>query len=138
MFSGSGVRRKFMGEFSFNQWYMVVICIWCALFVTSCSCFETNVLEKFVDMHILQHALPLFYKLPTLQVGISEENKLNATTKQFVSAKISGFALKQRSKTHPSLRQSNLQLQNEAARAVEHRKCAAGLSGAHAQPGLHD
>ena len=40
------------------------------------------------------------------------------------------------------LRQSNLQLQNEAAlmscriRAVEHRKCAAGLAGAH--PGLQD
>jgi len=38
--------------------------------------------------------------------------------------------------------QSNLQLQNEAAlmscriRAVEHRKCGAGLAGAH--PGLQD
>jgi len=35
------------------QWYMVVICIWCALFVTSkltsYSCFQTNVLAKFVD-----------------------------------------------------------------------------------------
>jgi len=41
-----------------------------------------------------------------------------------------------------SLRQSNSQLQNQAAlmsrriRAVEHRKCAAGLVGAH--PGLQD
>jgi len=40
------------------------------------------------------------------------------------------------------LRQSNLQLQNQAAlmscrtRAIEHRKCAAGLSNAH--PGLKD
>jgi len=49
--------------------------------------------------------------------------------------------LKQWSKTHSSLRQSNLQWQNETAlsrriRAVEHRKCAAGLAGAH--PGLKD
>jgi len=33
---------------------MVVICIWCALFVTSqfgvIPCFQTNVLAKFVDM----------------------------------------------------------------------------------------
>jgi len=40
------------------------------------------------------------------------------------------------------LRQSNLQLQNQTAlmscriRAVEHRKCAAGLANAH--PGLQD
>jgi len=40
------------------------------------------------------------------------------------------------------MRQSNLQLQNEAAlmsfriRAVEHRKCMTGLAGA--QPGLKD
>jgi len=69
------------------------------------------------------------------------ENK-NAATQQFMTAKISGFALKQGSKTHSPLRQSNLQLQNDAAlmscriRAVEHRKCAAGLAGAH--PGLQD
>jgi len=59
---------------------------------------------------------------------------------QFITAKISGCALKQGSKTHSSIPQSNLQLQNEAAlmsrriRAVEHRKSAAGLAGAH--PGL--
>ena len=46
------------------------------------------------------------------------------------------------SKTQLSLRPSKLQLQNEAAlmscgiRAVEHRKCTAGPSGAH--PGLQD
>jgi len=50
--------------------------------------------------------------------------------------------LKHWSKTHSSLRQSNLQQQNPAAlmscriRAVEHRKCAAGLAGTH--PGLQD
>jgi len=51
-----------------------------------------------------------------------EENKLNATTQQFITAKRSGCGLKQGSKTHSSLRQSNLQLQNEG--------------GAH--PGLQD
>ena len=100
------------------------------------------------NMHIIPHTLPYFmchcteYKLSELQVRISEENKLNATTQQFITAKISGCALKTGSKTHSSLRPSNLQLQNQAAlmscriRAVEHRKCAAGLAGAH--PGLQD
>jgi len=81
-------------------------------------------------------------KLSALQVRIYEENKLNSSTQPFITAKISGCALKHGSKTHSSLRQSNLQLQNEAAvkpcriGAVEHRKCAAGLAGA--QPGLQD
>jgi len=39
----SGVRRKF-SQGGFIQWHMVVICIWCALFVTSYLCFKTNVL----------------------------------------------------------------------------------------------
>jgi len=77
------------------------------------------------------------YKLSALQVRISEENVLNAATQQFITAKISSRTLKQESKTHSSLRQSSLQLQNEAAlmscriRAVEHRKCAAGQAGVH-------
>jgi len=99
-------------------------------------------------MHILLKHSPYFmcqcteYKLSALQVMISEENKLNATTQQIITAKISGCELKQRSKTHSSLRQSNLQLQNQAPlmscriRAVEHRKRAAGLAGVH--PGLQD
>jgi len=76
------------------------------------------------------------YKLLALQVRLSEEIRLNATT-QLITAKISGCVSKQRSKTHSSLRQSNIQLQNVAAliscpvRAVEHRKCASGLAGAH-------
>jgi len=53
------------------------------------------------------------YKLSAVRVRISEENTLNATAQQFTTAKISGCALKQGSKTHSSLRQSNLQLQNE-------------------------
>jgi len=45
------------------QGHMVVICIWCSLFVTSFPCFQTNVLAKFLDiiMHIFLHPLPLFY-----------------------------------------------------------------------------
>ena len=100
------------------------------------------------NMHILPHILPYFmchcteYKLSALQVSISEENSLKTTTQQFITAKISGCTWKQGSKTHSSLRQSNLQLHNEVAqmscriRAVEHRKCAPGLAGAH--PGLQD
>jgi len=80
------------------------------------------------------------YKLLVLQVTISEENTPNATIQQFVTAKISGCVWKQGNKTHSSIRQSNLQLQNDAAlmscriRAVEHRKSAGGLVGVH--PGL--
>jgi len=54
-----------------------------------------------------------------------------------MTAKITGCTLKQGRKTHSSIRQSNLQLQNEAAlmycriRAFEHRKSAAGLAGTH-------
>ena len=55
------------------------------------------------------------YKLSALKVTILEENKLNATTQQFITAKITGFALKLGSETHSSMRQSNLQLLNEDA-----------------------
>jgi len=70
------------------------------------------------------------YKLLALQVRLSEKNNLDSTTQPFVTAKISGCVLKQGSETHSSLRQSNLQLQNQAAlrshqlRAVEHWRCA--------------
>ena len=139
----------------FNQWHLVVICIWCALFVTS----QLDVRFMFANqlfreicwhnIHILLHALPQFmchncteYKLSAIQVTISDEYKLKATTQQFMTAKISGCALKQESKTHSSLRQGNLQLQNQTSLmscrilAVEHRKCATGLSNAH--PSLQD
>jgi len=146
----SGVHRKF--SWGFIQWHMVVICICCALFVTSqfdvIFMFPNQRFAKFVDIiwiFVYTHS-PQFMchwteiKLSALQVRISEENKLNATTQQFITAKISCCALIQRNKTHSSLRQSNLQRQNEAAvmscriRAVEHRKCAAGLADAH--PGV--
>ena len=66
------------------------------------------------NMHILLHSLSFFYVchcteyiLSTLQVRISEENKINATTQQLITAKISGCARKPGSKTHSSLRQTN-------------------------------
>jgi len=82
------------------------------------------------------------YKPLALQVRLSEENTPNATIQQFITAKISGCALKQGSTTHSSIRQSNLQLQNQAAlmscriRAVDRRVSAGGLAGAHL--GLQD
>ena len=82
------------------------------------------------------------YKLSALQVRLSEKNKLNPTTQQFITAKISGCVLKQGSETHSSLRQSNFQLQNQATlrshqiQAVVYWRYAAGLAGAH--PGLED
>jgi len=93
-----------------------VRCLW-RHNLTSYSCFQTNILAKFVDIigiFFYTHS-PYFmcncteYKLPALHVATLEENKLNAMTQQFVIAKISGCVLKQGSKTHSPLRQSNLQ-----------------------------
>jgi len=132
-------QKTFMG--SFIQWHVVVICIWCALFVTSYSCFQTNVLAKFIDIICIfaysSTRTSLTYKVSALQVRISDEKKLNATAQQFITAEISGCALKQGNKTHSSLRQNNLPLQSEAAlmscriRAVEHKKYVAGLYDVH-------
>jgi len=117
----SGVRRKFScGDFI--HWHMVVIfCGVRSLWrhnLTSYSCFHTNVLVKFVDIigMFFYTRYPYFmcccteYKLSALQVAISKENKLNDTTLQFITAKVSGGVLKQGSKTYSSLRQNNLQL----------------------------
>jgi len=91
---------------------MVVICIWCALFVTShidvIFIFKINIFAKFVDIisiFFYTHSsyfmcLCTEYKLSALQCRISEENKLNATTQQFITAKILGCVLKQGKKTH--------------------------------------
>ena len=134
------VRQGWRGLLKFG-WFVVdgVRCLW-RHSLTSFPCFQTNVLAKFVDMmyiffyihspYLMSHCTE--YKLSVLQIRLSEKNKLNATTQQFITAKISGCALKQGSEAHSSLRPSNLQLQNEAAlmscriRAVEHRKCATG------------
>ena len=149
----SGVRRKFMGGVCFRViWWSFVFGV---LFVTS----QFDIISMFPNQRFGQvcwHKQCIFfyihsayfmchcteYKLSALQVRLSEENKLNATTRQFITAKISGCALKQGSEAHSSLHQSNLQLQNEAAlrshqiQAVEHWRCAAGLAGA--GPGLQD
>jgi len=83
---------------------MVVICIWCVLFVTShfdvIFMFPNNVLAKFVDIICIFFCnhYPYFmchcteYKLSAFQVRISKENKINATTQQLITAKISGCA----------------------------------------------
>ena len=152
-----------------GAWWSFVFgvrCLW-RHNLTSYSCFQTNVLTKFVDticIFLYTHS-PYFichcteYKLLALQVRISEEKTLIALfkwylwpsfvqpvlfvlsfvdwnvfyccvltaqtwldltwlitlTQQFVRAKMSCCAWKQESKTHSSLRQSNLLLQNEAA-----------------------
>jgi len=70
----------------------------------------------------------IFATPSAIEVRISEENTPNATTQEFIPAKISGCALKQGSKTYSSLRQSNLQLQNQAAlmsRRIRVYRCAA-------------
>ena len=71
--------------------------------LTSYSCFQTNVLAKSVDtISILFCTHSLYFlchctesKLSALHVRISEEKTLNATTQQFITAKISHCALKQ-------------------------------------------
>jgi len=104
----------------------MVICIWCAPFVTS----RFDVIFVFPNQRfgeVCWHLCIFFYihspyfmchcaeyKILALQIRLSEENKHNATTQQFIIAKISSCALKQGCKTHSLMRQSNLQLQNEA------------------------
>jgi len=99
-----------------------VHCLW-RHNLTSFPCFQTNVLAKFVDIVCIFFNIhsPYYicrcteYELSALQARLSGKNKLNATTQQFITAKITGCALKQGNETHSSLRQSNLQLQNQAA-----------------------
>ena len=118
--------------------------LWCHN-LTLYSWFQTNVLAKLVDIICIFFYIhsPYFMchctecKLSALQVRLSEENELNAAILQFITANISACVFKQVSKIRSSLRQSKLQRKNEAAlmscriRAVEYRKCAAGLAGAH-------
>ena len=103
---------------SYGGHLLGVRCLW-RHNLTSYLCYQTNVLAKFVDTIVIffhMHS-PYFvchcteYKLSALQV-ISEGNTLNATTQQFITAKISGCALQQGSETYSSPPQSNLQLQN--------------------------
>jgi len=70
--------------------------------LTSFPCFQTNVLAKFVDIVCIFFDInsPYFmfhcteYELSALQVRHSGKNKLNTTTQQFITAKITGCALK--------------------------------------------
>ena len=103
--------------------HLYLMCAVCDVTIlTSYSCFQANVLVKFVDTTCIFFYIhsPYFmfhctaYKPSVLQVRLSEENKLNATTQQFITANMSGCVLKQGSKTHSSMSQSNSQLQNEA------------------------
>ena len=141
-----------MGDSFSVIWWSFVFGVRCLLRhnLMSQSCFQTNVLAKFVDIICIFFYIhsPYFmchcteHKLLALQVRLSEENKLNASTQQFITAKISDCTLNQASETHSSMRQCYLQLQNEAAQiscrisAVERIKSAARQ--ARVQPGLHD
>ena len=96
----SGVRRNFSWGGGFIQWHRVVICIWCALFVTSQN--DIIVLspnQRFGEvcwhnMHIFLYIHSYFmcqcteYKLLELQVRLSEENTYTQRyDTQFVTAK---------------------------------------------------
>jgi len=50
------------------------------------------------------------YQISATQVGILEENKLNATTQQFITAKISDCTLKQGSKTYSAIYNCKIKL----------------------------
>ena len=85
-------------------WWLFVFgvrCLW-RHNLTSFPCLQTNVLAKFVDIRCIFFYIhsPCFmchcteYKLSAVQVRLSEKKQLNATTQQFITAKISGWALK--------------------------------------------
>jgi len=108
------------------QGHVVVICVWCALFVTSqfdvFSMFRNqrfgevfDIICKFFYIHspyFMCHCTE--YKLSALQVRLSEKNKVNATTQRFITAKISGCAKKQGSETHSSLHQRIMKCLNSS------------------------
>jgi len=86
-----GYAENFHGGVSFSGiWWSFVFCVRCLWRhnLTSYSCFQNNVLAKFVDiMCTLFYIYSLYlmchcteYKLPAFQVRIAEENKINATT----------------------------------------------------------
>ena len=114
-YQGCGARKNFRGFHSVAyDGHYYLMCLW-RHNLTTYSYFQTNVLAKlfYTTCIFLYTHSPYFmchcteYKLSWLQVRISEVDKLNPTTQQFITAKISGCVLKQRSKTHSTLRQSN-------------------------------
>jgi len=108
-------QKIFMGISFSGIWWQFVFGVrsLCSHNLTSYSRFHTNVLAKYIDIiciYFYTHS-PYFmcqcteYKLSAFQVRISVENKLNATTQQFIPTKISGSSLKQGCKhTHHCVR----------------------------------
>jgi len=101
---------------------MVVICNWCVLFVTShfdvIFMFPNNVLAKFVDIiciffythyhYFVCHCTK--YKLSALQVRMSEENIINVTIHQLITAEISAARENRGVKhTHVEYKQSSIE-----------------------------
>jgi len=140
----SGVRRKLSWGGSFSG-----ICWSFALGV--CSLWRHSLMsfmfpnQRFGDvfrhdLHMLLHALPLpFFCVVTLNINYQRSKfeyrrKINSTLRH------SSSQLQKHQATCQNGSKTHSQLQNEAALmscriwAVEHRKCAAGLAGAH--PGL--
>ena len=82
-----------------NSGHLYLVCLW-RHNLTAYSCFQNKVLAKFVDTiciifythcpYCMRHCTE--YKLSAFQVRIAEESILNATTQQFITAKISGAA----------------------------------------------
>ena len=91
------MQKIFMGGFHSVAYggLLYLMCAVCDVTVgRHISCFQTKVLATFVDIiciFVYMHSLNLCqwteYKLSALQVRISEENTLNATTHQFITAK---------------------------------------------------
>jgi len=94
-------------------------------------------------MHIILHALALFVVVQCVTVmkinyqisKLGDRSKTqHLTLEQLITAKISGNALKQESRTHSRLRQCSLQLQKQQALrlsrriAVEQRRYAAVMA----------
>ena len=148
MDSRSGVRRKFSWRVSFSGiWWSFVFglrSLW-RHNLTSYSCFQIHVLAKFLDITgiFFYTHFPYFMchctqsKLSAFQVRIAEENK----TQRYDTAVHNYKNIRQHVKTREwntlITASEQFQLQNETAlmscriRAVDHRKCAAGLAGAH-------
>ena len=113
---------------SSGVWWSLLLdirCLW-RHSMTSYSRLQTNVLAKFVDITCILFYTPLTHctmchcnehKLTALQVTRQEQNTaLNAKTEQFITAKISGNALKHGSRTHSVLHQRGSQLQKYSIR----------------------
>ena len=105
----SGVRRKCSWGFSISGiWWSFVFgarCLWRHNHVSKPSLLTQYTNSSTRTLVILCHCTE--NKPPALEVRISEENTLKATTQQFITAKMSSCALKQGTETHSSiLRQS--------------------------------